>query len=184
MNNIRLETERLIVRPHGMDDFKAYFEYVMDPDLQAKLGLNGVSDEASARETFCWLMDHCIFLALVRKADGKAIGHIALHPPYDRLMEDAAFKGRNGYSLSFAIAREQQRKGLMWEALQALIQELFEHQGIEFLDAEAEPDNPASNALQEKLGFTLWGRDSFDDVELLIRVLTKEQWQATKKALW
>ena len=72
----------------------------------------------------------------------------------------------------------------MREALQALIQELFEHQGIEFLDAEAEPDNPASNALQEKLGFTLWGRDSFDDVELLIRVLTEEQWQATKKALW
>ena len=60
MNSIRLETERLIIRPHGLDDFKAYFAYIMDPDLQAKLGLNGVTDEASAKETFCWLMKNCI----------------------------------------------------------------------------------------------------------------------------
>ena len=29
----------------------------------------------------------------------------------------------------------------------------------------------------EKLGFALWGRDRFDDVELLIRVLTRETWE-------
>ena len=184
MSSIRLETERLIVRPYGLDDFPAYFEYVMDPDLQAKLGLNGVTDEASAKETFCWLIDNCVFLALVRKADGKAIGHIALHPPYRTLTKDPSFQDKTGHSLSFAIAAREQHKGLMGEALQALIPELFQHHHIDFLDCEAEPANPASNALQEKLGFALWGRDRFDYVELLIRVLTKERWQATKKALW
>ena len=184
MSSIRLEMERLMVRPYGMDDFSAYFEYVMDPDLQAKLGLNGVADEASAKETFCWLMDNRIFLAIVRKNDGKAIGHIALHPPYEPLTKDPMFHDKTGHSLSFAIAPKEQRKGLMLETLQALIPELFLHHHIDFLDAEAEPANLASNALQEKLGFMLWGRDRFDDVELLIRVLTKERWQTTKKALW
>ncbi len=174
MSNIRLETERLIVRPHTMADFPAYFAYIMDPELQAKLGLHDVTDEASARDTFQWLMDNCVFLALI--SENRAIGHIALHPPYDSLMKDPAFQGKNGYSLSFAIARDQRRKGLMREALQALVQELFELRGIDFLDAEAQPENEASCKLQDGLGFTLWGRDRFGDIELLIRVLTKEAW--------
>ena len=175
MNNIRLETERLIVRPYGQDDFPAYFEYVMDPDLQAKLGLNGVTDEASAKETFCWLMKNCIFLALVRKADGKAIGHIALHPPFDSLSNDPEFQGKTGYSLSFAIATKEQRRGLMGEALEALIPELFQHQGADFLDCEAEPSNTACLSLQQKLGFTLWRRERWYGTELVIQVLMKEQ---------
>ena len=179
-----METERLIIRPYGDADFDAYYAYIMDPELQADLGLNGVTDEMSARETFRWLQENTVFLALISKSRQHTIGHIVLHPPYELLTKDPAFQNRTGHSLSLAIAKEERRKGLMYEALRSLIRELFAERSIEFLDAEAEPDNPASNALQEKLGFTLWGRDSFDDVELLIRVLTKEHWQATKKALW
>ena len=181
MEKIQLETERLIIRPHEAADFDDYFAYIMDPELQAHLGLNGVTDETSARETFQWLRENTTFLALVSKSEHRAIGHIALHPPYDKFAEDPAYKGKNGRSLSFAIARQEQRKGLMQEALKAVIGELFSHRSIEYIDVETEPDNQACCRLQEKLGFTLWGQDRFDDTELLLRVMTREDWERRRK---
>ena len=101
--------------------------------------------------------------------------HIALHPPFDSLSHDPEFQGKTGYSLSFAIAAKEQRRGLMREALETLIPELFQHQGADFLDCEAEPSNTACLSLQQKLGFTLWRRERWYGTELVIQVLMKEQ---------
>ena len=173
MKPIRIETKRLAIRPHEAADFDAYFAYIMDPELQDMLGLHGVTDRTSAWETFQWLRENTIFLALVPKDSSQTLGHIALHPPYDRLTEDPALKGLTGLSLSFAVARSERRKGLMFEALSALIPELFAHRGIDFLDCETERRNVACRALQEKLGFSFWGIDRFGDTELLIHLLKK-----------
>ncbi len=78
---MNLETNRLFIRPHTADDFEDYFGYIMEPELQYMLGLNDVHDRASAQETFQWLMENSIFLALVNKETGKTIGHISLQPP-------------------------------------------------------------------------------------------------------
>jgi len=173
MDEIRIETKRLTVRPHAAADFDAYFAYIMDPELQDMLGLHGVTDRASAWETFQWLRENTVFLALIPKDSGQAMGHIALHPPYERLAKDPAFREMTGLSLSFAVARSERRKGLMFEALSALIQDLFAHRGIDYLDCETEHRNIACRALQEKLGFSFWGIDRFGDTELLIHLLKK-----------
>ena len=171
MKPIHIETERLTIRPHEAADFDAYFAYIMDPELQADLGLHGVTDRSSCRETYQWLRENTTFLALIPKDSGRTMGHIALHPPYERLAKDPAFQGKTGYSLSFAIARSERRKGLMSEALSALVEELFAHRNADYLDCEAEHGNLACCALQEKLGFIFWGTDRFDGTELIIQVL-------------
>ena len=68
---MNLETDRLFIRPHIASNFDDYFDYIMEPELQYMLGLNDVHDRASAQETFQWLMENSIFLALVYKETGK-----------------------------------------------------------------------------------------------------------------
>ena len=168
-----IETERLTVRPHTPADFEDYFGYIMDGELQRMLGLNGVVDRDSAMETFQWLLDtdHGEFLAVVSRETGRVIGHICVQPPVEQAAQSPEFQGKKGASLSFAIAKWERRKGLMAEALSALIGQMFRDGTVDFLDCEYPLFNTASRALQEKLGFRYWGTEQFEDVELIINVL-------------
>lgn len=168
-----IETERLTVRPHTPADFEDYFGYIMDGELQRMLGLNGVVDRDSAMETFQWLLDtdHGEFLAVVSRETGRVIGHICIQPPVEQAARAPEFQGKKGASLSFAIAKWERRKGLMAEALSALIGQMFRDGTVDFLDCEYPLFNTASRALQEKLGFRYWGTEQFEDVELIINVL-------------
>ncbi len=171
-----LETKRLIVRPHTPADFEDYFGYIMDGELQRMLGLNGVVDRESALETFQWLLDkwrldNWEFLAVVSRETERVIGHICVQPPYEGLAGDPAFRGKRGGSLSFAMAAPERRKGLMAEALEALIGKLFRDGAADYLDCEYPLFNTASRELQKKLGFRYWGTERLGDVELVINVL-------------
>lgn len=171
-----IETERLILRPHTPADFEDYFDYIMEPELQRMLGLNGLVDRASALETFQWLLDadHGEFLAAVSRETGRVIGHICVQPPKKQVACALEFKGRRGASLSFAIAKWERRKGLMLEALKELIEQRFREGAVDYFDCEYERSNGASQGLQEKLGFRYWGKEQFGDVELIINILQKE----------
>ena len=168
------ETERLIIRTFAEDDFADYFAYITEPEHMRMLGLNGVTDEASAKETFDWLMKNRMFLALEKKETGRVIGHICIHPPYAPVAGDPALAGKTGCSLSFAIAQSERRKGYMEEALRAVIAVLFSASGTDYIDCEYTENNSASRALQEKLGFAYWGREALDDTTLIINLLNKE----------
>ncbi len=170
MRDMQLKTERLRIRPYSEADFEAYYRYIMDPKLREMLGEH-VSDRADAEETFQWLLQNRTFLALVDRTDGTVIGHICLHPPLESVSKDAAFSGKTGFSVSFATAPERQRMGYMEEALRALIGAYFQNGTADYFDCEHTPDNTASGALQQKLGFVRWGRESFDGVELIVNVL-------------
>ena len=168
---MHIETPRLLLRPFTPDDFEDYFAYIMDRQLQVDLGLEGVDDRDCALVNFQWLMDNREFIALESRESGRVIGHICVHPPYEKLADDPAFRGRKGASLSFAIAKRERRKGLMLEALRALLAELFQNGGLDYVDCEYACFNTASQALQEKLGFRLWGTERMGDVELAVNVL-------------
>jgi len=170
MTDLRFETDRLLIRPHEDADFPAYAAYILEPKLRRDLGLENVTDRDSAWETFQWLQAHVEFLALTDRQSGCILGHICIHPPLDQLAADPAFQGKEGRSLSFAVAKEARRKGYMEEALRALLPRLFQR-GLVYVDCEVTDFNEASQALQKKLGFVNWGSMRFGDVELLIQIL-------------
>ena len=169
-----LETKRLILRPHNSSDFEDYFDYIMEPELQQMLGLNGLVDRESAQETFQWLLDKMLdkweFLALVSRETGRVIGHICVQPPIEKVAQAPEFHGKKGASLSFAIAKWERRKGLMLEALQCLTAQIF-REGVDYIDCEYTPLNAISHRLQEKLGFWYWGREQFGEEEVIINIL-------------
>ena len=169
-----LETERLVLRPHTPADFEDYFGYIMDGELQRMLGLNGVVDRASALETFQWLLDNVEFLAVVSRETGRVIGHICVEPPVEQAARAPEFQSKKGASLTFAIARAERRKGLMLEALTALIGQRFRAGAVDYFDCEYQAANAASRELQERLGFQYWGKEPFGDVELVVNVLRRQ----------
>lgn len=122
----KIETERLIIRDYNVNDFNDYYDYIMEPELQRMLGLEEVTDKTSAYRNFEWLMNNRTFLTIEEKSTTKAIGHICLHPPYSALSESEEFKGRVGYSISYAISTDRRRKGYMEEALRNLINSMFQ----------------------------------------------------------
>ncbi len=172
---MKIETERLIIRDYNVNDFNDYYDYIMEPELQRMLGLEEVTDKTSAYRNFEWLINNRTFFAIEEKSTTKAIGHICLHPPYSALSESEEFKGRVGYSISYAISTDRRRKGYMEEALRNLINSMFQSSEADYFDCEYPVFNEASRALQEKIGFKFWGKEHLEDLELVINVLKDEE---------
>lgn len=164
-----MTTSRLTLRSFSPDDFDEYFTHIMDPQLQIMLGLD-LPNRDAAKQTFDWLMQNSIFLALELNETGRIIGHISIQPAY----QPAAVlrPGLSGCSLSFAVSKSHRRKGMMEEALRAVISDLFQN-GTDYIDCEYTADNLPSRLLQEKLGFREAVREQFGDLELTVCILDR-----------
>lgn len=171
---MRYETDRLVLRDFTSNDFNDYFDYIMEPELQYMLGLNNVNDRQSALENFNWLMENRKFVAVENKEDNKVIGHIAVHPSYEKLKTDPELKEKSGVSLSFAVAKPYRRKGFMTEALKSLIENIFKDNSVDYIDCEYTSFNDASKELQEKLGFEYKYTEMFDNITMYINILKKD----------
>jgi len=166
-----LETKRTKIRPYTDADFDDYCSYILEPELQHMLGLNGIHDRESALQNFNWLLHNREFIAIELKEANRVIGHVCLHPAFEALRHNEAYQGKTGKSLSFAIAEPYRRKGIMLEVLSAIISQLQSEQTVDFLDMEYLSENIGSAKLQELLGFISAGTERFDSVELIVSVL-------------
>lgn len=149
-----IATARLTVRP------------VSDTDLPALMAVN--SDDETTRflpyaswrsleDAQAWLTRMRALeaaggtrqLVIARRVDDLAIGTLLLfkHDPASARLE-----------LGYVLARAHWRLGLAREALSAVIDQVFGPMGQRRIEAEVNPDNRASNALLQSLGFVLEGR--------------------------
>ena len=88
--------------------------------------------------------------------------------------------------IGFLLVRERWGQGLALEALQAILPHLFETVNFEYLTADIDPRNKASNGLLRKVGFEDDGYkersmqigDEWVDSQYL--KLTKSRWQQRK----
>lgn len=87
-------------------------------------------------------------LVMVDKATAKAVGACLLFR-YDVASSRA--------EIGFVMAREYWGKGVMTEALSAVIGHAFAVRGLRRLEAEANPQNTASCRILERIGFTAEG---------------------------
>lgn len=151
-----LETGRLILRKFREEDFEDFYEYAANREMSRMMGDDLIGREA-ARASFDWLKDkEERGYAIVRKEDGRVIGNLTVGelPPFlvERDLEE--LRGKQGVCLSFALSRQCRRRGLMEEALRAVIGELFQTEGLDYIQCGCFDFNRPSARLQEKLGFT------------------------------
>lgn len=173
-----LETERLVLRKFREEDFEDYYAYAADREMNRMMGQYDLSDREEARSGFDWLKDkeersYAIFL----KESGKVIGNLNVTalPDFLTEMDLAQLRGKRGVCLSFCLSRDYRRRGLMEEAVRAVIDELFRVEGMDYVQCGHFDFNLPSEKFQEKLGFQRlttavsdWNGEEFHTVESVL----------------
>ncbi|MEM7319080.1 MAG: GNAT family N-acetyltransferase [Pseudomonadota bacterium] len=135
----RIDTERLLLRPIMLEDAEDLHAFFSDPLAMRYFGnLHHRFDETEkwVHRTLRSPRNSCREYALV--IHGTVIGKAGIW--------DAP-------ELGFFLRRDQWGKGLMSEALSALVPHLFAQMEITEMRADVDPDNAASLHLLKKHGF-------------------------------
>ncbi len=156
-----LETERLVIRKFKEEDFADFCEFTMDEEMCRMMGRDLITDAESARPTFEWLMNkEERGYVLEYKEKHKVIGNLTVGSAPPHVLEQPKVQGKNGCALSFSMSRMYQRRGLMYEAVSVVIQQLF-REGMDYINCGYFDFNIASEKLHKKLGFKYLMKECF-----------------------
>lgn len=143
-----IDTERLRLRRLTMHDAQDIFEYGSDPLVARHVLWSAYRNIGEARGYLRFMlrkyrMNEPASWGIELKESGKIIGTIGfMWIQYDNAAAEV------GYSL----ARAQWNRGIMTEALNALIDYGFRYLQLNRIEAQHETDNPASGAVMRKCG--------------------------------
>ncbi len=142
----RIETERLILRRWETGDLEDFYCYAKDPEVGPKAGWKPLANKEESAEKLTKFIAEEEVLAIVLKENGRAVGSIGLHPDKKRAGKDIR---EIGYVLSLACWG----RGLMPEAVRAVMDWAFREGGLSMLTVYHFPENLASGRVIEKCGF-------------------------------
>ena len=151
---VSIDTPRLRLRPVDAADLPDLLEVNGDPAVTRFLpyaAWQSLDDAAAWLERMRKLADAggAQQLVLVHAAAAKVVGTLLL------FRHD---EGSARLELGYALGRRWWKQGLMREAVAALCEHAYARMGLRRLEAEVNPQNVASGALLESLGFVLEGR--------------------------
>lgn len=151
----RLETDRLILRRYVGEDAAAMYEnWASDPEVTKYLTWPAhPSPEVSQMVIDSWISSYsdqsCYHWAIVLKADGdRPVGDIAVVQ-----MDEATSKAQIGY----CIGRAWWHQGITSEALQAVMDFLFDRVDVRRIEARHDPRNVNSGKVMAKCGMKYEG---------------------------
>lgn len=146
-----LETKRLVLRRMTLADAEFYLRHFSDPDIVELTAFDAPENIAKARQE---LLEFCIKpfeenkgirWGIVLKGETELAGTIGYH----QWVKAGGYHARVGYDLAAAY----RRRGIMTEALMAVLRYGFETTRLNKVEACTDPRNVASIRLLEKLGF-------------------------------
>lgn len=175
---ITFETERLYLRPWEMTDVDRLYELAKDEQVGPACGWKPhESVEESAAVLQNVLMDGSTY-AILLKDSHEIIGCISYI-----IGKDSRFcENENQCEMGFWLGRSYWGNGYLPEACKHLMQNGFEHMGIEKIWCAYFEGNEKSKRAQEKLGFryqgtyqtkTLMGEEKIG----IFNCITKEEWE-------
>ena len=144
-----LTTPRLLLRPFTIADAPAIHAVYSDPEVMRYVGNGAVSSLAATEKMLRDYVDHqrrrgFSFWAVVHRESGELIG-------------DAGLYGGDEVELGYTLARAWWGRGYATEAARAWLDAAFGAHGLREVVALAEPGNPASGRVLEKVGMTRAG---------------------------
>lgn len=173
-----IETERLIMRPLIDADFEDFYEYAMDDELSRMYGLPLKKDRERVFKIFSAFLNGGKTYALVYKENQKMTGHLMIVPLELPEEEIEKLGDKKGVTLAFAIAPKYQRKGLIFEALTEVIEELFYKQNVDFIHCGYYEFNEPSKKLQEKLGFQYYSTHTAKRRDDEVKIIDNLLWRS------
>ncbi len=153
ITGVTLETERLILRPWRETDLDDFFAYASVPGVGEMAGwLHHDSIETSKQILDAFISSKNMF-AIVLKENGKAIGSLGLHLSWAN--DDPLYKNLRQKEIGYVLTKEFWGRGLMTEAVLAVIRFGFEVLKLDALTVGHFITNSRSQRVIEKCGFTL-----------------------------
>ena len=145
-----METERLFLRAWMSGDFADLYEY-------SKLEGIGMAD---TQKTLDGYISGGQNFAVVLKERNKVIGSVGFG---DVTLDDDAYKHLRKKGVGYCLSREYWGRGIMTEAVRAVIDWLFDNTDTELIFCGCSDENTRSRRVIEKCNFTFIGTETFSD---------------------
>lgn len=145
-----METPRLLLRRWKPLDFQAFLHFAGDPEVMLPAGSRPAQGLQEAEIQFHRALRDEGCYAMVLKGTGEPIGKI-------KFQEDLRRFRVNSLSIGYELARAYWGRGLMAEALSAMVEEAFRRRGVEVLSISHFAQNQRSRRVIEKCGFRYEG---------------------------
>lgn len=157
IKDMKLETDRLIIRPYKEEDLMDCFKLMQNPDLFTYLDMEVMAFE-EYKGLFAWLMDSYnrefdeefkYSFNIILKESGKHIGWCGVG--------GIEFNHKQK-EIYYLIGKEYWGHGYAKEAVSALLEYCFQTIRLDSIAALCKPENIASKKIIESLGFTYQNR--------------------------
>lgn len=174
--DMQLESGRLLLRRYQDEDFEFLYSLLKKPEVMRHIGDGKVKSRQQALEFLYWIYrmyrehpEYGLFL-LVRKQDGKRIGHAGLVPQ--------SVDGQSELEVGYWLAPEFWGFGYAREAAWLLCEQGFMKHGQNTLISLIQPDNQASQKVAKALGMDCGEPVLRNGQYVLVYRVQKERWHA------
>lgn len=157
VTNIRIETERLILRPWKDTDLLDLYEYASVPGVGEMAGWVHHESVEESKQILNMFISQKKTFALEWKDTGKVIGSLGI----EMLDPDPVEDVKCGREIGYVLCRDFWGRGLMPEAVSAVIDYCFRTLGYDYLTCGHFASNGQSRRVIEKCGFTYFGDSLF-----------------------
>lgn len=168
LNNVILETDRLILRPFVNKDLNDFYEYARVDGVGERAGWKHHENIEETKNILDKFIKEDKTFAIVFKENNKVIGSLGVEK-YSNEDEMTEFNNLIGREIGFVLSKDYWGKGIMTEAVNKVIDYLFNTVNMDFLLCGYYQFNVQSKRVQEKCGFK-----KYKDVVINTSLGTKE----------
>ena len=169
INGTVIETERLILRPFKQSDLDDFYEYASVDGVGEMAGWKHHENKEKSQSILDLFINEDKTFAIVLKENNKVIGSLGVEE-YGMEQALSEFFDYQGREIGYVLSKDYWGKGLMPEAVKAVIDYLFNVQKLDFLTCGYYEFNNQSKKVQEKCGFKPYRK-----LVMETRLGTKEQ---------
>lgn len=150
VTDVCIETERLILRPWKQSDLQDFYEYASMDGLGQMAGWQPHENMEKSQEILNLFITEKKTLAIVEKSRQKVIGSVGIEDQEEQVGLPENLQGRE---LGYALSKKYWGRGLMPEAVKAVIDYCFHTLGYDYLTCGHYVWNTQSKRVIEKCGF-------------------------------
>lgn len=150
-----IETNRLLLRPWRWEDLEDFYSYAKDEEVGPRAGWPAHSSREETKKVLEHFVKSGNIFALEEKTSGKVIGSLGFHEILPSLWQ--YFSAYSGWEIGYVLNRDYWNRGLMSEAVQAVIDKFFKDYCLDFFVCGHFEGNEASKRVIEKSGFRYLG---------------------------
>lgn len=169
MKEVRLETDRLILRMWREEDLESYAEMCADPEVMRYLASNPVTKPEAWRNMAMvighWHLRGYGMFAVEERASGELVGRVGPWRPDEW----------PGFEIGWTLRSKFWGRGFATEAARASLSYAFNELDQAHVISLIHPENAASIRVAERLGETVEGTTEIGGIPVLVYGIDRDQ---------